>query len=181
MRNVAQQNSSKACNKQIFSQTASDKTLSQLLPTMCFSAKAHEAVHQEEMPLSIGPELGMQVGLHHCVHHRRGQAPTRGELCCVVAPSCSLLPFMVKPATLASPDPFPFGSHLQLCLSCNPNLLSQFHASHYKTTFHQNTFLINKCWIWSRLGENVQLIWVGGGSIFVVFFSVRNVPRSCEA
>lgn len=115
------------------------------------------------------------------VSHRRGQAPTRAEVRCVVAPSCSLLPFVVKAATLASSHPFPFGSHLQLCLSCNPNLLSLFHASHYRTTFHQNLFLINTHWIWSRLGEEAQLIWVGGGSIFVVFFLVRNVPGSCEA
>lgn len=54
------------------------------------------------------------------VSHRRGQAPTRGEFCCVVAPSCSPLSFLVKSSTLASPCPFPFGSHLQLCLSCNP-------------------------------------------------------------
>lgn len=59
MRNIAQQNSSKEHYEQTFSQTASDKTLSQLLPTMCFCAKAHEAVHYEEVPLSIGPELGM--------------------------------------------------------------------------------------------------------------------------
>lgn len=103
------------------------------------------------------------------VSHRRGQAPMRAEVRCVVASSHSLLPFVVEPTTLASPHPFPFGSHLQLCLSCNPNLLSWFHASRYRTTFHQNTFLINTRWIWSRLGEKVQLIWVGGGSILCSF------------
>lgn len=177
MRNVAQQNSSEERYKQTPSQT--DKTLSQLLPAMCFSAKAHEAAHQEEMPLSIGPELGMQVGLQPCVPQ---QGPSSHEM--------SLLwgcPFLFPGAFRGQT------CHLGLSLSFSlwkpppamsllqPNLLSWFHASYWRTTFHQNTFLINTCWIWSHLGEKVQLIWAGGGSIFVVFFLVRNVPRSCEA